>query len=343
MQFDKDYLNKLVTNEQWEEIIFYLEQSDFSNDWHKNIKLINLWKAHTKLNNKEKSILYLKMALDNDPDNATLNRAYGDYYYSEDNYDLAEKYFRRALKNNRRVASFNLRLANTLLRKGAKDKALEYFHLAKKNDLNLDLDSLINEIERQISTNTNEASSNYYDEVYAVSDKYNIHGSESVFTKIWSRVVNLIKEQQSNSILDFGCGPGQFAEYLNTKIPQIQYTGLDFSNEAIQKAKKKNLDNNFFRVSLPCKDYSIYSDYDLIICIEVLEHIENDLEVLESIPSDTPLIITVPNYKSFGHLRIFKSQEEVKFRYESYFDEIKIEPIKISNKNTIWLSYGKKS
>ena len=338
-----DYLKQSVANEQWKKIILYLEFSNISTDLYKRYNLYTyLWKAHTKLNNQEESIFYLKHSLDCDPENATLNRAYGDYFYADEKYDLAEKYFRKALENNREIAGFNLRLANTLLRKGQKEDALEYFSLAKKIDVNLDIDSLINEIERQIKSNSSAASSKYYDEVYSISEKYNVHGSESAFVEIWSKVVSLIKKHQLTSILDFGCGPGQFAEYLNLNITKVQYTGLDFSSEAIKKAKIKNPSNNFYQASLPSKDYFQYASFDLIICIEVLEHIENDFEVLNSIPSGTPIIFSVPNYKSFGHLRIFKSEDEVRLRYESIINEIKIDPIHISDKNIIWLSYGKK-
>ena len=116
-----DYLKQSVANEQWQKIIIYLELSNISTDLYKRYNLYTyLWKAHTKLNNQEKSIFYLKHSLDCDPENATLNRAYGDYFYADDKYDLAEKYFRKALENNREIAGFNLRLANTLLKKGKK-------------------------------------------------------------------------------------------------------------------------------------------------------------------------------------------------------------------------------
>ena len=78
----------------------------------------------------------------------------------------------------------------------------------------------------------------------------------------------------------------------------------------------------------------------MVVCIEVLEHIENDLSVLKSIPAGTKLIMTVPNYDSFGHLRTFISQREVRTRYNNFIDNMEIQPIKISEKNIIWIFSG---
>ena len=81
---------------------------------------------------------------------------------------------------------------------------------------------------------------------------------------------------------------------------------------------------------------------DVIICLEVLEHIENDLDVIDSLPSGKNLMMTVPNYNSFGHLRIFKDEKEVKKRYERFFKTFSVEPIKLAGKNIIWLFSGRK-
>ncbi len=339
MLIDTKYLKQLVINEQWKLIIDYLESNEVDVS-QKSIKLTNLWKAYTKINNKEKSLLYLKQALNINSENATLNRAYGDYLYSIADYDRAQQYYKKALISDIENPVFNLKIANTYLKKGLKSKALKYFKIAKKNNNKLNIDSLIFELSRQIKNNNDQASSLYYDDVYTQSQKYKVHGAESVFIKIWDEVFIKLKNFEAESILDFGCGPGQFAEFIHNKNNQLDYIGLDFSAKAIDFAKKKNPNYNFFNISLPQENYDKFGRFDVVVCIEVLEHIENDLSVLKSIPADTKLIMTVPNYDSFGHLRTFKSQEEVRRRYNEFIVNMEIHPIKISEKNIIWIFSG---
>ena len=61
MLIDTKYLKQLVIDEQWKLIINYLEHKRFDVS-QKPIKLINLWKAYTKIHNRKKSLFYLKKA-----------------------------------------------------------------------------------------------------------------------------------------------------------------------------------------------------------------------------------------------------------------------------------------
>jgi len=74
-------------------------------------------------------------------------------------------------------------------------------------------------------------------------------------------------------------------------------------------------------------------EYDLTVCLEVLEHLEKDLEVLENMSGK--VILSVPNFDSESHLRFFKRDLDAIDRYGKMF-EIK-EVYFIDN---IYLLYG---
>lgn len=80
-------------------------------------------------------------------------------------------------------------------------------------------------------------------------------------------------------ILEVGCGGGFSAKYL--KGHYLGYLGIDYSNEMIEYAQRHfNIPNVSFR-PLNIKDLEAsYNDFDMIIMIGVLHHMENIKDVL---------------------------------------------------------------
>jgi len=87
-------------------------------------------------------------------------------------------------------------------------------------------------------------------------------------------------------IADAGSGFGQYVYYLSKKFPEAKITGLDIKQEQVDDC------NTFFgklnegnRISFQYADLTRISDrevYDLILCVDVMEHIEEDRVVLEN-------------------------------------------------------------
>jgi SAM-dependent methyltransferase len=127
-----------------------------------------------------------------------------------------------------------------------------------------------------------------------------------------------------DSILDIGCGPGQFALFLQDKGFR-RYLGLDLSEVAVKMAREKCPSFEFIRSDI--YESSILEDgaFDIVICLEVLEHLEKDIEILKRIASNTRFIGSVPNYNSAGHLRYFANKAEVETRYQELFDKFSVE------------------
>lgn len=106
-------------------------------------------------------------------------------------------------------------------------------------------------------------------------------------------VINLVKNTDSKSILEVGCGDGRILNMLNYK----NAVGVDLSGKAITFAKAFNPD-----LKLIIGDASDIEDcYDIIIAIEVLEHIPNEISdvfwntLYNKLNLKGKLIISVPS------------------------------------------------
>lgn len=81
------------------------------------------------------------------------------------------------------------------------------------------------------------------------------------------------------SLLDFGCGGGQFAMQLGELFPKIKVVGVDISSEAIEYAQKelkqKPLKNVQFDHALPLSLY-LPNTFDIVTTTLVCHHFNDD-------------------------------------------------------------------
>lgn len=194
----------------------------------------------------------------------------------------------------------------------------------------------LRELER--NPHLNEASTSFYNDLYAASDSYRAPPDISPYLPLWERIVEVAIATRCERVLDVGCGPGQFGEYLLSKC-RIDYTGFDFSHTAIEQAKQRGLEATFHCDNLFSTDL-FSSDYDTIICTEVLEHIEHDRLALSRFRSGSYALCSVPSFHAFGHLRTFRDADEVRKRYEGCFENMEVEKIPISDADSIFLLHG---
>jgi len=162
----------------------------------------------------------------------------------------------------------------------------------------------------------------YMDKRYAECKEYEEHYSNlSPYTlSMFEKAVDWLKTKIGGEygICEIACGSGQFANMLFDN-GFTNYIGIDFSNKAIELAKKTNpqYENNFI-----CADaFSFLKSYQydvktIFAAFEMLEHIDKDRELLEMLPTGSEIIFSVPNFKSFNHLRTFKDLNDIKGRYD---------------------------
>ncbi len=115
-------------------------------------------------------------------------------------------------------------------------------------------------------------------------------GSKLLNKVFFSTVKRLIKKplKKSRSICELGCGEGHLAAYIHSLAPNLPFKACDFSHQVIEIAKNRhpNLPINFYVRDI--YDIGDYESADLIICCEVLEHLQDPEAALELISSLSP-------------------------------------------------------
>ena len=117
-------------------------------------------------------------------------------------------------------------------------------------------------------------------------------------------------------VLDLGCGDGTLAK-LCVKAGH-QYTGVDISSVAIERAREFFPQAKFFVKDLreyAQRDIIRAGNYDVVTAVEFLEHINDDLDVISDIPSGKCLLFSVPNFWHHAHVRCFLGVHDVMERY----------------------------
>ncbi len=164
-----------------------------------------------------------------------------------------------------------------------------------------------------------EESAAFYDRLYVAETSYHQPYEQSHYYFLWSVIVDRVRRAGFKRVLEIGCGPGQLANYLFDQGID-GYTGLDFSPQAIAMAKG-NVPRGQFVVG-DARDPAIHKqvDHQVVICTEVLEHIEDDLKVVAAFAPGKTCFCSVPNFACDSHVRFFRDAQEVLERYGRFFE-----------------------
>lgn len=118
------------------------------------------------------------------------------------------------------------------------------------------------------------------------ADHYDSGIKNNYFQKFWhwrrfNEVLGLITSE-GGKFLDVGCHSGLFTEKVVSKLKPTEVHGIDVSKSAILKAKKRVKMGNFQVADahkLPFKS----NYFDVVICLEMLEHVDNPVKVMSEI------------------------------------------------------------
>jgi 2-polyprenyl-3-methyl-5-hydroxy-6-metoxy-1,4-benzoquinol methylase len=121
-------------------------------------------------------------------------------------------------------------------------------------------------------------------------------------------------------VVDLGCGSGRFCDELHQGgLRDAGYLGVDFSPAAIEEASRYNAGfvNAAFRVA-DLRDFNPgpVAGNTVFVCLETLEHLDDDRELVKRIPPGARAIVSVPNFPSEAHLRTFPEPASVWRRYD---------------------------
>jgi SAM-dependent methyltransferase len=168
-----------------------------------------------------------------------------------------------------------------------------------------------------------ECGPDWYDDIYRNVKSYHLHYSQSHYYCIWTVIADRIRRGGLRRVLEIGCGPGQLAALLTDQGVE-QYFGLDFSLTAVTMARQNALKGRFIVGN--ALDPEIYAEveYDVIICTEVLEHIQDDLQVVSRFAEGKRCLCTVPNFPYESHVRHFTGIDDVVARYGAFFERLDV-------------------
>jgi SAM-dependent methyltransferase len=116
-----------------------------------------------------------------------------------------------------------------------------------------------------------------------------------LFDGFFETVGRMVAEVEPASVLDAGCGEGETIERLGDLLPH-PVTGVDLNPESVRFAAERLPGDRFDTadlLSLPFEDDS----FDLVLCLEVLEHIPDPRPALAELArvSSGELILSVPH------------------------------------------------
>lgn len=108
-------------------------------------------------------------------------------------------------------------------------------------------------------------------------------------------IVQLIDKEES--IVTIGAGTGTFELYAAERYPEKQFISSEFDMECVEWCKKNRGRKNITYTSLKINELlSKYSRFDLVVCVEVIEHVKDYPNFLNSLSSlANRAIITTPN------------------------------------------------
>lgn len=103
--------------------------------------------------------------------------------------------------------------------------------------------------------------------------------------------------EDGTTVLDAGCGTGEFVNFLKSKKENCNVCGIDFSEAAIKEAKRK-YPKNAFLVQDVMTMSSTFKDYEYIVSFETIEHLSDPLafvlETKKTLKKGGFLVLTMP-------------------------------------------------
>jgi 2-polyprenyl-3-methyl-5-hydroxy-6-metoxy-1,4-benzoquinol methylase len=150
---------------------------------------------------------------------------------------------------------------------------------------------------------------------------YDKFSSKNIFVRfVINRYLKTLNEcisrKKIDNVLDLGCGEGKIVDIILKKYDIKHLTGIDIDDRLLKDLKNKypkhlknkypkHLKNKYpkhtFKKILLDKKFNLNRKYDLVLCLEVLEHIKEYKKVLKNISKirSNKIIISVPNEPFF--------------------------------------------
>lgn len=153
-----------------------------------------------------------------------------------------------------------------------------------------------------------------------------------VIKRFVNRICHHVERIGPERIVDIGCGEGLVAGALKENSLFSEYQGIDINAQSIETAKRLNPDLDFVIGDFLLMEPAAQSS-DMVLCLEVLEHLDNPIAGLRRLMawSNNVIILSVPwePYFSIGNFcrglymsRLGNHPEHVQWFMKSSFKKL---------------------
>jgi 2-polyprenyl-3-methyl-5-hydroxy-6-metoxy-1,4-benzoquinol methylase len=119
-------------------------------------------------------------------------------------------------------------------------------------------------------------------------------------------------ETKDVKILDFGCGSGAALDVCK-RLGFAQTLGLDVSDDCVESTKRRGIRAEKIGLEFP----EVKEDFDFIICLDVLEHLQDDVNYLsklkDMLKDNGSILVSVP-----AHQFLWSSHDDLNHHFRRY-------------------------
>ena len=113
----------------------------------------------------------------------------------------------------------------------------------------------------------------------------------------------------ARNVLEIGCGTGFVITEIQRQCPDLAISGSDLYLEGLNFASERVPDADFYQMDA-CR-LPFLNEFDLILALDILEHIEDDqkalVEIHRALNENGGIILTVPQHKWLWSMQDVKS------------------------------------
>jgi SAM-dependent methyltransferase len=142
----------------------------------------------------------------------------------------------------------------------------------------------------------------YYEEAWEQWDDMKSLGPSSRHVR--RLTLKMIRGLDFLTFMDAGCGVGTLLGDIHQQYPKVKLHGVEFSKKGTETARKKNPQAKIQQLDLAKK--TLPQKFDLVVCVDVLEHIQDDQLALNHLHQMTAgyFLLVVPIGQLFEQERI---------------------------------------
>ena len=147
--------------------------------------------------------------------------------------------------------------------------------------------------------------------------------NDYTYKRHWERYKFACPFAEGKKVLSVACGTGYGEYYFTSQGKASRVLGLDYSQEAIEYARKKYHHLNLSYLNMDARDLGSLesSSFDLVVSFETIEHLDEDKKFLRELKRICKpggiIILSTPN-KAYSYRSVIKKRPLASFHVREY-------------------------